>query len=411
MQQKVLVIEDSSTSMKVLRKLIEKAGLIPVSAMTLTEARHIFNNDVPEDYLCALVDFNVPDAPEGESIDFTIESFIPTIVITGRLDQNTRKKILAKEIVDYIPKENAQVYEYLSRLMARLQKNKKIAILVVDDSRVSRTSVTSLLQRHNFKTYEASDGLEGLEALRQYNDIKLVLTDENMPNMNGVEMVAEMRRKYNKESLAIIGLSSMDSDGLSARFLKSGANDYLSKGFGHEEFFCRIIQNIEYLENVEAIHRAANSDYLTGLPNRRHFFTRVNAGLIVAPSAVSLAILDVDNFKQLNDAHGHDGGDKVLKEIAKLIAVRFVSHTVCRFGGEEFCIFMPHVTNEKALEILQSFCEEIAARQIVFNDKVINCTLSIGLSSDFSGDIKQTLKEADSNLYKAKQLGKNQVVG
>ena len=150
MQQKVLVIEDSSTSMKVLRKLIEKAGLTPVSAMTLTEARHIFNNDVPEDYLCALVDFNIPDAPDGESIDFTIESFIPTIVITGRLDQKTRHKILAKEIVDYIPKENAQVYEYLSRLMTRLQKNKKISVLVVDDSRVSRATITSLLQRHNF---------------------------------------------------------------------------------------------------------------------------------------------------------------------------------------------------------------------------------------------------------------------
>jgi diguanylate cyclase (GGDEF)-like protein len=411
MQQKVLVIEDSTTSMKVLRKLIEKAGLMPVSAMTLTEARHIFNNDVPEDYLCALVDFNVPDAPDGESIDFTIESFIPTIVITGRLDQKTRHKILAKEIVDYIPKENAQVYEYLSRLMTRLQKNKKIAVLVVDDSRVSRAAIASLLQRHNFKTYEASDGLEGLEALRQHNDIKLVLTDENMPNMNGVEMVAEIRRKYNKENLAIIGLSSMDSDGLSARFLKSGANDYLPKDFGHEEFFCRIVQNIEHLENVEAIHRAANSDYLTGLPNRRHFFTRVQAGLIVAPSLLSLAIIDIDNFKKLNDLHGHDGGDKVLKEIAKLLAVRFISHTVCRFGGEEFCIFMPHISHDKAHDMLSSFCEEIAARQIMFNDKVINCTLSIGLSCEYSGDIKQTLKQADINLYEAKQQGKNRVIG
>lgn len=411
MQQKVLVIEDSSTSMKLMRKLIVKAGLTPVSAMTLAKAQDIFSKETPEDYLCALVDFNIPDAPNGESIDFTIASMIPTIVITGRLDQKTRHKIIKRPIVDYIPKENVQIYEYLSRLLTRLQKNKRIAVLVVDDSQVSRTAITSLLQRHNFKTYEASDGLDGIETLKRHNDIKLVLTDESMPNMNGVEMVAEIRRQFNKQDLAIIGLSGLDADGLSARFLKSGANDYLPKNFGHEEFFCRVSQNIENLESVEAIHRAANSDYLTGLPNRRHFFNRVEAGLRAAPSSLSLAVIDIDNFKKLNDEYGHDGGDQVLKAIAKLVAIRFVAHTVCRFGGEEFCIFMPHIANDKAHELLSDFCDEISSKQIAFNDKIIRCTLSIGLSSEYSGDIQHTIKLADLNLYKAKKTGKNCVVG
>ncbi|MFT5675804.1 MAG: CheY-like chemotaxis protein [Paraglaciecola sp.] len=99
--------------------------------------------------MCAIVDYSLPDAPNGEAIDFTIESYLPAIVVTGHMDEETRTAILAKNVVDYITKENTQVYEYLSRLLSRLEKNKKVAVLVVDDSRVGRNTMVSLLRRHN----------------------------------------------------------------------------------------------------------------------------------------------------------------------------------------------------------------------------------------------------------------------
>lgn len=410
MQQKVLIIEDSKTSMKVMQVLIREANLKPVCAYSLIEAKHIFSSSAPEEFLCAVVDYNLPDAQHGEAIDFTIESFLPTIVVTGCLDEETRTTILKKDVVDYITKENTQIYEYLSRLLSRLEKNKKVGVLVVDDSRVGRSVMVSLLRRHNFITYEATDGQQGLDALRRYNNIKLAIIDENMPVMSGLEMISELRRTLKKEDLAVIGVSADNSSGLSARFIKSGANDYLHKPYCHEEFFCRIMQNVEHVENIEAIRRAANSDYLTGLPNRRHFFNRVSASQRLQPKQECFAIIDIDHFKSVNDNYGHDCGDYTLKKIAKLVALRFGAYNAARFGGEEFCLHMPHLPIAEAYEMLENLRQEIANKTMRFEGEKFTCTVSIGLTAIGDGGITAMIRMADEYLYQAKDSGRNQII-
>jgi diguanylate cyclase (GGDEF)-like protein len=410
MQRKVLIIEDSKTSMNLMRSLITKAKLRPVCTTSLVEAKHVFSSSAPEEYLCAVVDFNLPDAPDGEAIDFAIESFLPTIVVTGRLDESTRTTILKKNVVDYIPKENAQVYDYLTRLLYRLDKNKKVGVLVVDDSRVSRHSMTALLRRHNFITFEAVDAEQGIEVLRNHSNIKLAIIDENMPGMSGIQMISELRKTYTKEDLGIIGISSDTTSGLSARFIKSGATDYLHKPYCHEEFFCRIMQNVERLENIETIRRVANSDYLTGLPNRRHFFTRVAASQKITPKLQSLAIIDIDHFKKINDTFGHDCGDYTLKELAKLVAEYFVDHTAARFGGEEFCVYFANTAPEQVLQIMEDFREAISHKTLTFEKQSVSCTVSVGLTHKSKGGINAMLRLADEHLYSAKNGGRNQVI-
>lgn len=410
MQKKVLVIEDSSTSMKLITKLVQQALLIPVCASSLTAARHMFGHSNPEEYLCAVVDYNLPDACNGEAIDFTIESFIPTIVVTGRLDDDTREHVLSKEVVDYIPKENAQVYDYLSRLLARLDKNKDIGVLVVDDSRVGRASMASLLRLHNFQTYEADSAEQGLTILHERQNIQLVVTDYHMPDMNGTEFVAQLRKSMTKERLAVIGVSAGNSSLLSARFLKSGANDFLHKPFCQEEFLVRISQNVEYIENVEAIRRAANSDYLTGLPNRRHFFYSVNHVARNQPSDQVIALIDLDHFKKINDTYGHDAGDKVLKDVAKILASQFSDVYVSRFGGEEFCVYLPDIEPLEAYERLEQLRESIQNRNIKFQQQVLKVTASIGVTAICRKNLEAMLATADSLLYQAKSNGRNRIV-
>lgn len=411
MQRKVLIIEDSNTSMRVLKHMVERNRLQAVCAASLVQAKHIFSSTSPEDYLCAVVDYNLPDAPDGQAIDFAINAFLPTIVITGKLDPQTRQTVLKKAVVDYIPKENAQVFDYLNRLLVRLEKNKRIGVLVVDDSRTSRSSMKSLLRRQNFITYEACDGLEGLQVLQEHNDIKLVITDENMPNMNGVEMVATLRKTHKKEDLSVIGISSDNSGGaLSARFIKSGANDYLHKPFCHEEFLCRIMQNVESVENIETIRRTANTDYLTGLPNRRLFFNRVTAALRLSPKHACMAIIDIDFFKKINDSLGHDGGDKVLKDLAVYMHNHFSDKQLARFGGEEFCVFLLETKLDDAKQKLETFRKFVEQTGSEFDGKKIPLTISIGLTANQGDCIEAMIKNADLLLYKAKENGRNQVV-
>jgi diguanylate cyclase (GGDEF)-like protein len=171
------------------------------------------------------------------------------------------------------------------------------------------------------------------------------------------------------------------------------------------------MQNVERLENIETIRRVANSDYLTGLPNRRHFFTRVEACQKVKPKYQSLAIIDVDHFKKINDTFGHDCGDFTLKEIAKLVAEYFVDYTAARFGGEEFCVYFSNILPEKVMQVMQDFREAIANKPLTFEKQTISFTVSAGLTHKTKGGINGMLRLADEHLYEAKNNGRNQVIG
>ncbi|KXI29560.1 GGDEF domain-containing response regulator [Paraglaciecola hydrolytica] len=411
MSRKVLIIEDHPASMKLMRELITKAKLKPICATNLIEAKHIFSSSEPEEFLCAVVDYELPDAPKGQAIDFTLSSFLPTVVVTRYLDDERRDAILKKEVVDYITKENTQVYEYLSRLLSRLEKNKKVGVLVVDAIRARRAAMVSLLRRHNFITFEAPDAEQALNIMQRFSIIKLILVDDDgLPKMNAIELLSELRQNFKKEDLAVIGLSNSKNSALSARYIKSGANDYLLKPYHHEEFFCRIMQNVEYMENIELIRRAADSDFLTGLPNRRYFFEKVQASQSHKPVLQSLAIIDVDHFKQINDSYGHDCGDYTLKEIAKLVAEHFADYTAARFGGEEFCVYFCNVEAADVHKVLEDFRISLATQNYQFEQHSFNCSVSIGLTHQTKGDISSMIRMADELLYKAKNNGRNQVV-
>jgi diguanylate cyclase (GGDEF)-like protein len=411
MSHKVLLIEDNRASMQLMRELITKAKLKPVCAYNLIEAKHIFSSSEPEEFLCAVVDYELPDAPQGQAIDFALRSFLPTVVVTRYLDDERRDAILKKDVVDYITKENAQVYEYLSRLLSRLEKNKKVGVLVVDAIRARRAATVSLLRRHNFITFEAPDSEQALNAMQRFSIIKLILVDDDaLPKMNALEMLSELRQNFKKEDLAVIGLSSSRNSGLSARYIKSGANDYMLKPYHHEEFFCRIMQNVEYMENIELIRRAADSDFLTGLPNRRYFFEKVAANQGHKPILQSLAIIDVDHFKKINDTYGHDCGDYTLKEMAKLVAEHFSDYTAARFGGEEFCVYFSNVEHADVLKVLEDFRLSLAAKNYQFELNRFHCSVSIGLTHQAKDGISSMIRKADQLLYQAKNNGRNQVV-
>ncbi len=409
MQQKVLIIEDSSTSLALLKKLVERAGLKPVVATTLAEARHIFLHSDPEDYLCAIVDYHLPDAPNGEAIDYAIESFIPTIVSTGKLDADTRNRVLAKDVVDYIPKENAQVFDYLMRLLSRLEKNKGIEVIVADPKRQNRTAMAALLRRHNFITLECATTEDVETLLGKHPNVKLLLIDSEIKGELATQFVAHLRKTYNKETLAILGLSADENNLLSARFIKSGANDFVKKPFCHEELLCRITLNIDLIEKVETIRRTANTDYLTGLPNRRHFFYTVDQYQQTPLSHQSVALIDLDHFKRINDTYGHDAGDAVLKAVARRIASHCADLVVSRFGGEEFCVYLPDLPSEAAIERIEALRQHIASKPVNFQDQMLPVTASIGLTTASSTNVHEMLTRADKLLYQAKTGGRNQV--
>ena len=410
MTRRILIIEDTPTIARVQKHIAISAGYEADVAASLAETKALLNNN---SYFCAVVDFILPDAPNGEAIQYTVSSDIPTIVMTGNLDNETRETVEKYPIIDYITKENKQAYQYLKRQLIRLPRNEYVKVLVVDDSRQTRNYISSLLVKHKYKVLEASDGLEALDVLKHNPDISVIITDNEMPHMNGEDLCSEIRLQYSNDEKAVIGISSSNALHLSARFIKRGANDYLRKPFNAEEFYCRLSQNVDMLEYIATIKRQANSDYLTGLPNRRYFFEFTNKSLkhkSMNEEKVGLAMIDVDHFKSINDNYGHDAGDDVLKALAKAFDAHFVGQLTARLGGEEFAVYFENDSTEKSLQLLEKFRQYLDEHSSSLTSHNIHFTVSIGFCHTTCNNVDSLIKDADIKLYDAKQSGRNKII-
>ncbi|AZZ94440.1 diguanylate cyclase [Hahella sp. KA22] len=412
MNERILLIEDSVMITKVLRHLIKsELGLPCDSAGTLQETQEFLEKD-PGAYFVTVVDLHLPDAPNGEVLDYVLSKKLPCIVLTATYDEGKRETILQKPIVDYVVKESRYSYEYVTRLIRRLLRNRSIKVVVADDSDTSRNYVRQLLGTHLYQVQLAKDGREALEMIKADPEIKMLISDYNMPEMDGFELTRALRREYDKKDLVIIGLSGYGSATLSAKFIKNGANDFLMKPFFHEEFHCRIMHNIEAMENIQALNDAANRDYLTGMYNRRYLFSAAKELYRVAKEngePLTAAMIDVDHFKRINDTYGHEAGDRAICAFAEMIGETFGDYLAARFGGEEFCVLFPGMRIEKISPMLESFRRKVEQTAIPFLSDHLRLTVSIGATDVLGDSLDNLIRRADVLLYESKDNGRNRL--
>lgn len=200
----------------------------------------------------AISNINLPGAENGEALSYLIDMSVPTIVFTGTFQESTRESILAKDIVDYVIKDNVFAVDMLAESVCRFLTNHKHHVLIVDDSPTARALLTTQLKRYNFRTSSAESGAAALEILKKHPDIGLVITDYNMPDIDGFELTRRIRSTYGPHQLRIIGVSSSANRLLSARFLKAGGNDFMLRPFINEEFYCRVNQNLDTLTKIQS---------------------------------------------------------------------------------------------------------------------------------------------------------------
>ncbi len=410
MSEKLLVVEDSKPIATVIKQIAKSLKYDVTVATSLAEVEQILQGGTK--FFAATVDYALPDANDGEAISCVLSHGIPSIVLTGKMDDETRQKILAQPVIDYIPKENSQAFLYLKRILHWQLTNEKNGVLVVDDSLSARNHVVELLKRRNFSVYIADNGVKALEVLKQHANIKMIITDLEMPEMDGIALTNEVRKNYSRDQLAIIGISGASNGIHSARFIKNGADDFLRKPFCPEEFYCRITQNIENLNNIEQIQKSANTDYLTDLPNRRAFFSLAEKLISKYQKnqvPYGIAMIDIDHFKKVNDNYGHEAGDHILKVVALFLRKHFGSNLIARLGGEEFSVLFAGLDEDQLYNKLDDLRREISVSQISHGEQQIPFTVSIGACFSSEYALAEQLREADVALYGAKENGRNQV--
>jgi len=412
-REKILIVEDNKALSKLIVKKMEVSlDFDVVAAYSFEEALSLVEKD--SDYFVALLDLNLPDAPDGEVVDMILKHKIPSIVLTGSMDKEVREKILKKEVIDYVYKGNIDDVNYIFSLIERLHKNRDIKVLVVDDSMATRAQIKSLLHHQMFKVLVAAHGEEALIFLKDNPDIKLILTDYLMPVIDGVELTKEVRKHYSKNDLSIIAMTAANAELISAKFLKIGANDFINKPFSKEEIACRINNSLDSLEYIAKIQEMAQKDFLSGLANRRYFFHVMQVYMEevkVNHESFALGLIDIDQFKQINDTLGHEVGDSVIVTLSEQLKKQQLHDAfIARFGGDEFCMVLKKCDPKKALEYFIKLADTIAHMPIPLKDaNPLHVSVSIGVTFNDVGSLKEIVNQADEALYKAKKNGRNRV--
>ncbi len=410
---KVLIVESSKTIMAMLfNNLNGLKNIYPLSAMNITDCCKILDS-YAEEILLAVVDYGLHDAQNGKAIDIVQSYHIPVIALVGDLDKTIHDYMHQKQVLDYVSKRQPNEIEYITHLVQRFYSNREIKLLIVDDSASVRKQLQKLLIRYQYQVFLAEDGIEALKVLDENKDILLIITDYNMPNMNGDQLTQTIRKSYRREDLAIIAISDPSKKGLSITLLKSGANDFISKPFEIEEFYCRVTQMTDMMSYIRKIKLTATTDELTGLHNRRYFF---DIGGKLYDNAkrqhihIAAAMIDADFFKKVNDNYGHETGDEVLRALAKSLKESFrTSDVIARYGGEEFICLITTQNRQTAKNVLEKVRKNIENLSVDACGSCVKFTVSIGVTLSLDISLTRMLNAADQALYAAKRNGRNQV--
>lgn len=387
-----------------------ETGMAPCVAATVTEAVTSLH-DHPKSTFAAVVGFDNPGA--SALLDKLTEKDIPVVVYGLDYTKDARKQLSTLTIADVVVSERDGLAKAVGASMGRLASNRDVTILVVDDSRSMRMALSRFLKTRCFRVLEARDGVEGLAVLAAHPEVKLVITDNEMPNMDGFSFIREVRKRCSKDDLAIIGISARTNSQLSVKFITHGANDFLQKPFVKEELYCRVDHNVDMLRRIELIRDLSNRDPLTRLSNRRYFFDHCDEFLELATAAsrrVVAAMIDIDHFKRFNDEYGHGVGDTVLRQVAEHIANAFPDNAiVSRFGGEEFCVLAAHAQDDDIFARYDKLRRAIESDPVVVDDACVVVTVSMGICAE-ADSVQHMLTKADGRLYRAKEAGRNRVV-
>ena len=297
-------------------------------------------------------------------------------------------------------------------------------VLVADDDRDHADLLKTWLELRRYRCVVASDGPTAIDMARQGGP-DVILLDLDMPGMNGYEVCGRLKADSVTRDTPIIFLTARTAVEAKIRGLAGGASDYVTKPFDLPEVVARVetaLRTKAAMEHLKArqsrLEAEATTDGLTGLANRAYFNRRLGEEFASARrdgTPLACLMLDIDNFKLVNDHHGHIVGDRLLQGVGRLLADNVRADDVlARYGGEEFVILMPGQTIEAARILGERFRRifEGHAFDAVGDGEPLSVTLSIGAAERRARHetAQALIEEADRALYRAKDEGRNRVV-
>jgi diguanylate cyclase (GGDEF)-like protein len=287
------------------------------------------------------------------------------------------------------------------------------SVLIVDDENIVLEVLSRSLTKDGFAIQTASTGEEAIRNIQQTRP-DVIISDVMMSEMDGFEFCHRVRERLDCQLIPFIFLTCRDNISDKLGGLEMGADYYLTKPVDVSEL-SGIVQRA--IRRNELVFRLSDIDPLTGIYNRRHFDKRIQEEFQRSKrynSDLTVAMVDIDHFKNVNDEYGHLAGDFILQSLAKFIKNQLrESDVFCRFGGEEFMILMTETPVKNGLPVMERIKNDLAEtiHHFPLDDVDLRITISAGINmvENQTKSVQELLENVDKALYISKNSGRNRV--
>ena len=414
-QQRQLLIIDNDTQLG--EQLISEAtiwGIQAELATDLTEARKAIAQNCPDVVLLNLCFDNSALSGLNLLAELTTNHIhIPVLVLAAQDDFANRIKVARLGGQIFLPKP-AFPASILAAVTQVLSQSDIVTakILVVDDDPQMLNILRTLLEPWGFKLALVHNPQHFWDTLEQYNPDLLIL-DVEMPQLSGIELCQVVRNDPQWCELPVLFLSVHTDAETVDRVFTAGADDYVNKPIRGPELIARVLNR---LQRTQILHKLAETDILTGVTNRRKSIGSLNRLLRLASrqsQPLSFVILDLDRFKLVNDCHGHEAGDLVLRRFGALLKQTFRDEdVVARWGGEEFVVGLYGATGKQTMARLTELLETVQQQEFTgASGEKFQVSFSGGIAEypENGADLQALYRSADAALYIAKAGGRSQI--
>ena len=338
--------------------------------------------------------------------------YFPLIFISDSNDLTVRLKAVRASGEAYFPKpvDIGAIIDALDELTVH-EAPEPYRILIVDDTLFQAKFYARILENNGMDIKIVTDSMEIMQPLNDFMP-DLILLDMYMPDCSGMELAKVIRQIETFTSIPIVFLSSETDKAKQLEAMSLGGDDFLAKPIKPEHLVPAVTSRVDRYRKLRSLMLF---DGLTGLLNHTTTKERLNQEVnraIRSRDPLVFAMLDLDCFKSVNDTYGHSTGDRVLKNLSRLLQQRLrKSDTIGRFGGEEFAIILQATPKTDAFKLIDDLRESFAKVMHNADDEDFSVTFSCGLASFPEHSTAEELCEAaDNALYSAKDQGRNRVV-
>ena len=415
-QTRMLIVEDDAMVAGRLSAEAKRRGLACEVALTVKDARAAVAGRAPDVVLLDLVFDGTTDAAYALLSDLTAEPApVPVLVFTARDVFTDRVEVARRGGRGFISKttEPRHAIDQAIQLVEAAAFADR-TLLVVDDDETTLVAIRSVLEAEGLRVETLSDPLRFWDELERVSPDMLIL-DIDMPDVSGLELCRVVRNDPRWAALPVLFVTSRRGKAVAREVFDAGADDYLNKTALDRELVCRVRGRLERAR----LHRLlAERDALTGVPNRPSSVRGMERLLALSRrygQPLTIAAIDLDRFKDVNDRHGHAAGDAVLRSLGELLVRSFRGEDIVgRWSGEEFVVAMYGMAREDAFrrmdQLLSGFSKETFLAQ---GGAAFHSTFSAGIAvfPDDGKDLATLHRVADTALHAAKAAGRNRVYG